>query len=173
MNHQIQYWPRMELYALAVSRGTNTRIWIDRLMLRLTIKLAANQRPVRSQRRREEVFSFATPKDVSRVYTQICHPETGVSPPGPQITQDVHKDVRAMMTIHVAKGAFVPGLAGGRVLGQRHRAMTEKTSSNQGGKRDKLVYNSALNDASMHANLKLLLDDSDQDGMGMFWLEVS
>ncbi len=50
-----------------------------------------------------------------------------------QIVQDVHKAVNAMSVIHNAKGAFVPGLAGGRVPGHRHTATDEKMSNNWGG----------------------------------------
>ena len=49
-----------------------------------------------------------------------------------------------MQMIHDAKGAFIPGLAGGRVPGHRHRATSEKTSNNHRGKRTRLEYNLAL-----------------------------
>ena len=80
------------------------------------------------------LFSFATPKEVAQIYTRINHPVTGVVPKPERIVQDVNKVVRAMKTIHGEKGAFVPGLAGGRVPGHCHRATTEKTSNNQCGK---------------------------------------
>ena len=85
---------------------------------------------------------------------------------------DVHKAVRAMKTIHDTKGAFVPGLAGRRVPGHRHRATSEKTSNNCGGKWTQLEYNLALTQKEMHANPKPILDDTEQDLTGIFKLQV-
>ena len=84
----------------------------------------------------------------------------------------MNKVVRAMKTIHGAKGACVPGLAGGRVPGQRHRARTSKTSNNHGGKRDTIAFNLALKEKEMHADLKSILDDPEHDVTGMFKLQV-
>ena len=50
--------------------------------------------------------------------------------------QDVHKAIRAMGVIMEAKGAYVPGLAGGHIPGARHMQMEEKMSSNWGGPRE-------------------------------------
>ena len=105
------------------------------------------------------IFSMATPKMVTSTYTRLFHPVTGVVPKPHRIVQDVHKAVNAMSVIHNAKGAFVPGLAGGRVPGHRHTATDEKTSNNWGGRREKLEYNFALDDESMHVILKSLLND--------------
>ena len=113
------------------------------------------------------LFSFATPKEVSRVYRRIFHPKTGVSPLPERIVQDVHKAVNAMKVIHQAKGAFVPGLAGGRVPGQRHTATEERTSSNWGGKRVKKILEE-LDNSAMHADLRSLLDDPTRDVTQMF-----
>ena len=77
-----------------------------------------------------------------------------------------------MQTIHGAKGAFVPDLAGGRVPGHRNCATSRKTSNNHGGKRERLEYNLALKEKEMHADLKSILDDPEQDVTGMFWLQV-
>jgi len=118
------------------------------------------------------LFSFASPKEVSKVYTRIFHPETGVVPRPERIVQDANKALRAMTIIHGAKGAFVPGLAGGRVPGHRHCATKEKRSNNHGGKRDKLSYNLVLKEQGMHADLKLIQDDPKWDVTGMFRLQV-
>ena len=48
-------------------------------------------------------FSFATPKEVARVYTPIFHQEMGVVPKPERIVQDLHKSFYAMKTIHGAK----------------------------------------------------------------------
>ena len=66
----------------------------------------------------------------------------------------------------------MPGLAGGRVPGHRHCATTEKTSNNHGGKQEKLEFNLDLKEKEMRADLRLILDDPEQDVMGMFWLQV-
>ena len=118
------------------------------------------------------LFSFATPKEVARIYTHINHPVTGVVPKPERIVQDVNKAVYAMKTINGTKGAFVPGLAGGRVPGHHHCATTEDMSNNHGDKREKLEYNLALKEKEMHANLKSILDDPEQDVTGMFRLQV-
>ena len=79
------------------------------------------------------MFSFATPKEIARVYKRINDPVTGVVPRPERIVQDVHKVVRAMGEIYKAKGAFVPGLAGGHVPGHRNTDAWLKTSDNWGG----------------------------------------
>jgi len=77
-----------------------------------------------------------------------------------------------MKTIHEANGAFVPGLAGGRVPGHRHRTTTQKTSNNHGGKREKLEFNLALKEKDMHADLRSILADPERDLTGMFQMQV-
>ena len=89
-----------------------------------------------------------------------------------QIVQDVHKAVRAMETMDKTNGAFVPGLAGGCVPGHHYRTTTKNMSNNHGGKRDKLEFNLALKEKEMHAGLKSILADPEQDLMGMFRMQV-
>ena len=102
---------------------------------------------------------------------RIFHPETDVSPPSHRIIQDVDKTVTALKKIHEAKGAFVPGLAGGRIPGHRHRNTTEKTSNNHGGKRVRKEWNVDVQDEALHSDLKSLLDDPRRDSTGSFRLE--
>ena len=94
-------------------------------------------------------------------YKRIFDPETGVCPSPDRIVQDVHKVVHALKEIYKAKGVYVPGLAGGRVAGKRHTATKEKTSNNWGGKRKRLEYSVALDEETMHGDLKSLLNESD------------
>ena len=118
------------------------------------------------------LFSLATPKEVPRTYTRIFHAETGVVPKPDRIVHDVKKAVRAMAIIHGAKGAFVPGLAGGRVPGHRHRATEFETSNNLGSKRDKIDYDIDLRNDEMHADLISFIDEPEQDLTKMFKLIV-
>jgi hypothetical protein len=118
----------------------------------------------------KRLFSFATPKHVSYVYRRIFHPETGVAPRPERIVQDVHKAIRAMRVIMEAKGAYVPGLAGGRIPGGRHVQTEEKTSSNWGGRREKIDVKDHLDKEGMHADLKSLLDDPERNVTNMFAL---
>ena len=96
----------------------------------------------------------------------------GVIPRPEQIVQDVRKAVRAMKTIHDAKGAFVPSLAGGRVPGHRHCATSEKMNNKHSGKRTRLEYNLALTQKEVHPSLKSTLDDPEQDLTVVFKLQV-
>ena len=73
----------------------------------------------------------------------------------------MHKVVYACKEIYKVKGVYVPGLAGGRVAGHRHTSTTKKTSNNHGGKRKRLEYSVALDEKSMHNDLKALLDGSE------------
>ena len=57
------------------------------------------------------LFSFAMPKEVSRVYRWIFHPGTGVAPRPKRIVEDVHKAVNVMQLIHQSRGAYMPALA--------------------------------------------------------------
>ena len=66
----------------------------------------------------------------------------------------------------------MPGLAGGCVPGHHHRATSEKTSNNHGGKRTWLEYKLALVQKEMHADLKSIPDDPEQDVTGIFRLQV-
>ena len=75
------------------------------------------------------MFSFSTPKEIASVYKRINHPATGVESRPARIVQDVHKAVQAM-AIHEYKGAFVPGLADGRVPDQCNTNVWIKTSKN-------------------------------------------
>ena len=77
-----------------------------------------------------------------------------------------------MAIIHGAKGAFVPGLAGGRVPGHRHRATEFETSNNHGGKRDKINYDFDLRNDEMYADLIALIDEPERDLTKMFKLIV-
>ena len=77
------------------------------------------------------------------------------------------KAIRVSSTIHWAKGAFVPGLAGGRIPGQRHTKTAEKTSNNLSGARKKSVF-LTLPKNEMYKDLKSLLDDPDRDVTRMF-----
>jgi len=104
---------------------------------------------------------MATPKLGASAYKRIFDPETGVCPSPDRIVQDVHKVVHALKEIYKAKGVYVPGLAGGRVAGKRHTATKEKTSNNWGGKRKRLEYSVALDEETMHGDLKSLLNESD------------
>jgi len=116
------------------------------------------------------VFSLATLKEGASAYKRVWNPVNDVAPPSERIVQDINKAAVAMKTIHEAKGVFVRGLAGGRVPGQRHVNPSKKTSKNHGGKRVKLEYNLALDEATMHADLKSLLDDTIRDTTSFFTL---
>ena len=70
-----------------------------------------------------------------------------------------------MKTIHEHRGAFVPGLAGGRVAGHRHVQTTAKTSDNWGGKRSRKNWG---DNYPMHKDLRDLLDDPQRDVTGYF-----
>ena len=70
-----------------------------------------------------------------------------------------------MKTIHEHRGAFVPGLAGGRVAGHRHVQTTAKTSDNWGGKRSRKNWK---DNYPMHKDLRSLLDDPQRDVTGFF-----
>ena len=116
------------------------------------------------------MFSLATPKEGASAYKRVWDPVNGVAPPSKRIVQDINKVVVAMKKIHEVKGVFVPGLAGGRVPGNRHQNTAKKTSNNHGGKRAKLEYDLALDEASMHSDLKSLLDDGTRDTTSFFVL---
>ena len=113
------------------------------------------------------LFLMSTPKHGASAYKRIYHPDSGVCPRPDHIVQDVHKVVHVCKEIFRVKGVFVPGLAGGRVPGKRHTSTTKKASNNWGGKRDRLEYSVALDEESMHDDLKALLDGSD-DIMSFF-----
>jgi hypothetical protein len=117
------------------------------------------------------LFSMATPKMGASAYKRVFDPTNGVCPRPKRIVQDVHKVVHACKEIYKVKGVFVPGLAGGRVAGHRHTRTSEKTSNNHGGKRTRLEYNFALDEKTMHEDLKDLLDGS-EDLQAHFRLDV-
>ena len=100
----------------------------------------------------------------------MFHPETGVARRLERIVQDVHKAIWAMRVIMEAKGAYVPGLAGGRIPEGRHVQMEEKTSSNWDRRREKKDAKDHLDKEGMHANLKSLLDDPERNVTNMFAL---
>ena len=111
------------------------------------------------------LFSFATPKEVARTYRRVFDPVDGVAPKPKRIVQDVKRAISAMKTIHEHRGAFVPGLAGGRVAGHRHVQTTAKTSDNHGGKREKKEWGDNF---PMHKDLRSLLDEPERDVTGLF-----
>ena len=78
--------------------------------------------------------------------------------------QDVMKAICAFFTVHEHKGAFVPGLAGGRIPGYQN----QKTDvDNQRGARTKKIITERDFDG-LHADLKSLLDDPQFDTTNMF-----
>ena len=66
------------------------------------------------------LFSFVTPKEVARTYLPVFDPADGIAPKTKIIAKDVKRAISAMATIAKHRGAFMPGLAGGRVAGHRH-----------------------------------------------------
>ena len=76
------------------------------------------------------------------------------------IVEDVSRFIHACKEIHKAKGVYVPGLAGGRTAGYRHKSSTEKTSSNHGGRRKRKDYNHEANESHIHPDLRELMDES-------------
>ena len=65
----------------------------------------------------------------------------------------------------------MPGLAGGHMAGHRHTTTTAKTSNNHGGKRQQEEYSIALDELSMHADLKALPTGSGNI-TNFYWLPV-
>ena len=104
------------------------------------------------------LFSMAAPKLGASAYKRVFDPNSGVCPRPDRIVQDVHKVLHALKEIFKARGVFVPGLADQR--GHRH-TKTSLKSGNHGGKRTRLEYDCALDDESMHKDLKALLDGSE------------
>ena len=78
-----------------------------------------------------------------------------------------------MEIIHEHKGAFVPGLAGGRVPGHRNTDAWIKTSNNWGGARTRLEYDLQLEEKGMHADLRSLLDDPERNMTDVFRMQDS
>jgi hypothetical protein len=115
-------------------------------------------------------FSTSTPKQGLSAYLRVFDPKTGVAPRPDRIVQDVHKVVNACKEIYKAKGVYVPGLAGGRVAGHRHTATSKKSNNNHGGKRVRLEYNDAINDAAMHEDLRAILDEAEGDTTSKYML---
>ena len=118
------------------------------------------------------IFTLASPKLGASAYKRVFDPVQGVCPRPDRIVQDMHKVVHACKEIYKARGVFVPGLAGGRVAGHRHTKTTRKTSNNWGGKRTRLEYECALDEKSMHEDLKALMDGS-EDLQSFFVLDDS
>lgn len=74
--------------------------------------------------------------------------------------QDIKKIIHASKEIHKAKGAYIPGLAGGHVPGHRHTATSQKTSSNHGGNRTRLEYDPTVLEKTLHEDLIAILNES-------------
>lgn len=106
------------------------------------------------------LFSLATPKLVASAYKRAYDPETGVSPRPERIVEDVTRFIHACKEIHKAKGVYVPGLAGGRTPGYRHKSTTEKTSNNHGGRRKRKDYDHEANESHIHPDLRDLMNES-------------
>ena len=115
------------------------------------------------------IFTMATPKLGASAYKRVFDPDNGVCPRPDQIVQDVHKVVHALKEIFKARGVFVPGLADQR--GHRH-TKTSLKNKNHGGKRTRLEYECALDEKSMHEDLKALMDGS-EDLQSFFVLDDS
>ena len=111
------------------------------------------------------LFSFATPKEVARTHRRVFDLVEGVVPKPNRIFQNVKRAISAMKTIATHPGAFVPGLAGGRVAGHRCVRTTAKTSKNHRSKREKKEWGDNF---PMHKDLRSLLDDPEQDVTGQF-----
>ena len=105
-------------------------------------------------------FSNQTPKFGTNAYLRVFEPVTDVAPRPDRIMQDIKKIIHACKEIHEAKGAYVPGLAGGCVPGHRHTAMSQKTSSNYGGKRTHLEYDPTVLEKTLHEDLIAILNES-------------
>ena len=115
------------------------------------------------------IFTLATPKLGASAYKRVFDPDNGVCPRPDRIVQDVHKVVHALKKIFKARGVFVPGLADQR--GHRH-TKTSLKNENHGGKRTRLEYEYALDEKSMHEDLKALMDGS-EDLQSFFVLDDS
>ena len=98
--------------------------------------------------------------------SRLVDPVDGVAPkPKRIVVQDVKMEISTMATIAEHRRTFVPGLAGGRVVGHRHVRTTAKTSKNHGGKREKKEWGDNF---PIHKDRRSLLDDSEQDVTGQF-----
>ena len=112
------------------------------------------------------IFTMATPKLGASAYKRVFDPDNGVCPRPDRIVQDVHKVVHALKEIFKARGVFVPGLADQR--GHRH-TKTSLKNKKHGGKRTRLEYECALDEKSMHEDLKALMDGSEDLQSFLCW----
>jgi hypothetical protein len=100
-------------------------------------------------------FSLSTPKEGSRAYLRLYHPETGIAPTSKRIIQDIEGVYVAMVKICEAEGAFVPGLADR--AGKRYIADT--TGKKSGGARVRGDVHPLSVDI-LHTDLREMYDDA-------------
>ena len=103
----------------------------------------------------ERAFSLSTPKEGSRAYLQIYHPESGIAPTSKRIAQDIEGVQIAMEKICEAEGAFVPGLAARS--GKRY--IKDLSGKKSGGARVRGKSNPLSFDV-LHSNLRELFEDA-------------
>ena len=103
------------------------------------------------------VMVMVMPKLGANAYMRIFDPDNVVCPRPDRIIQDAHKVVNVCKEIHKDRGVYIPILAGGCMVGHQYTATAAKTSKNHGDKRDREEYSVALDELSMHTDLKALL----------------
>ncbi len=107
------------------------------------------------------IFSLRTPKEIARAYLRVTHPTLGVAPKSKRILQDIDKVIPAMKKIVEAKGVYVPGLAGGRVPGDRNQSVGD--ADKRGGFREYEPFansDKGFRDGTVHTDLVSLLEES-------------
>jgi hypothetical protein len=108
----------------------------------------------------DRLFSMATPKEAARCYERICDPVTGVAPSSKRILEDVKRVINAFHVVFKHEGAYVEGLAGGRVAGKRHHATTRAIKP-RGGRRVRMEYNDLLATADIEPRLLEALNQNE------------